>query len=42
VHQLFYRQIMDTQQMTDLLLATREVRERMDAYTKAMNERLTI
>jgi hypothetical protein len=41
VHQLFYRQIMDTQQMTELLLALRkEMRERMYANTKAMNEKM--
>jgi hypothetical protein len=40
VHQLFYHLIIDTQQITELLLAMREeMRERMDANTKVMNEK---
>jgi hypothetical protein len=41
VYQIFYRQIMDTQQMTVLLLAMREeVGEIKDANTKATNEKM--
>jgi hypothetical protein len=41
MHQLICRHIMDTQKLTEILLAMREeMRERMDANKKAMNEKM--